>query len=385
VTPASSAAGGARRLLLVISSLGGGGAERVLSIMANHWAARGVEVTFCTISGTRDDHYALDPRVRRVALDLAGESAGALRGVRANAGRLLALRRAAVASRCDAAISFGDTTNVLTTLALAGTGIPLLVSERADPRFGVMGPARRALRTLMYPRTAGVVVQTPEVRAWAERFVPRARVHVIANPLSPLTEAPASVPEGRPVGPVVFGVGRLVPQKGFDLLIRAFAAVRRTHPAWSLVLLGEGGAREELRRLAVELGVADAVHLPGRVARPVDWLRGGERVFVLSSRFEGFPNALLEAMAAGVASIATDCPSGPANIVRDGVDGLLVPSEDVDALAAALDRLLGDPDLRSRLAARAVEVSDRFGEQTILRRWDELLAAVRAERREVAG
>ena len=168
-------------------------------------------------------------------------------------------------------------------------------------------------------------------------------------------------------------MGRLTRQKGFDVLLRAFARCHPQNLQWSLIILGEGEERGRLEALAVQLGIESAVRLPGYVPDASRLLRDGD-LFVLSSRYEGFPNALLEAMACGLAVISTDCPSGPGEIVRHGVDGLLIPPEDVDALSIAMRQLIATPDDRKRLGSRAVEVVERFSLTSVMRSWDELLA-----------
>jgi glycosyltransferase involved in cell wall biosynthesis len=120
------------------------------------------------------------------------------------------------------------------------------------------------------------------------------------------------------------------------------------------------------------LGIADAVSLPGIVQDPERWMAQCA-LFVLPSRYEGFPNALLEAMAMGCAVIAADCPSGPRELVLDGKNGLLVPPENVEALAAALKTLMGDIALRRRLGERAISVRQRFAREAIIERWETLI------------
>jgi len=147
----------------------------------------------------------------------------------------------------------------------------------------------------------------------------------------------------------VLGVGKLKPQKGFDVLLRAFARVRAARPA-RLVILGEGPQRRALEQLARELGLsADDVALPGFVANPYAWM-ARSAVFALSSRWEGLPNALIEALACGCAVVSSDCPSGPAEILENGRLGPLVPVDDAAALAAAIERALAPSDPAPRRA-----------------------------------
>jgi glycosyltransferase involved in cell wall biosynthesis len=169
-------------------------------------------------------------------------------------------------------------------------------------------------------------------------------------------------------------MGRLSPEKGFDLLIRAFAQVAASHPDWSLQILGEGEHRPALEALVHAFQLGDRVRLPGWVDQPESLLQQAA-LFVLSSRYEGFPNALLEAMASGLTCISFDCDSGPVEIIRHEVDGLLVPAEDTDALARALERLMADEALRVRLALEATTVVARFGYDGVLEQWDRLVDA----------
>jgi glycosyltransferase involved in cell wall biosynthesis len=166
-------------------------------------------------------------------------------------------------------------------------------------------------------------------------------------------------------------MGRMDNSKGFDLLLHAFAECARKHPDWTLRIIGEGPDRAQLRMLVHRLDLESLVRLDTIVADPASAFMSAD-LFVLSSRFEGFPNVLLEAMACGLPVISFDCPSGPGEIIRDGVDGILVPPN---------DRLMGAENERKRLAACAIQVTERFSLSKVVGMWREVLdAALRQPR-----
>lgn len=222
-----------------------------------------------------------------------------------------------------------------------------------------------------------VVVQTQSVANWARGVVPSNKVCIIPNFVRSLPEVP---PPGSRRKNEILAVGRLDRQKGFDLLIRAFARSGCRKCGYRLVLLGEGPERSSLQRLSRELNVEDALEMPGVVQDPERWMARAA-LFVLPSRYEGFPNVLLEAMGMGCPVIASACPSGPAEIVTHGEDGLLVPAEDVGALAAALRQMMDDATLRNRLGEAAAEVRERFSPAVVLTQWENLIQQVVERRR----
>jgi glycosyltransferase involved in cell wall biosynthesis len=357
----------ARKLTLVIHALNSGGAERVLVDMANHWCNQGEEVCLITLDTVQTDAFPVDPRVRRIGLGLMGRSNWPWQAIWRNVARIRRLRQAIRGTDPTWVISFTDKMNVLTLLASLRSPWKVVIAERNDPRRQWMGPGWEWLRRRTYPRCHSLVVQTQIVANHLERIVRGRPVVVIPNAV----RRPDRVGDGER-RPQIVAMGRLTAQKGFDLLLQAFAEIASFHRDWTLQILGEGEAHDELTRLAARLGIADRVEWAGWIEQPESILRQAS-IFALSSRYEGFPNALLEAMACGLACVSFRCDSGPAEIIQDGMDGLLVPAEDIRGLAAALDRLITDAEFRRKLGENATRNVERFGFEPFFRRWEAVL------------
>lgn len=366
------------RLTLVISSLQAGGAERVMTTMANYWTAIGWEISILTFDdGSTPPFYNIDEKVVHAPLGIASNSTNSIAGLMNTLKRVQILHHAIRNTRPDAVISFMERTNVITLLAVRGLNIPTIISERCNPKLNRIGKSWEQLRRRTYPLADLLVVQGKGV---LECFPPRvqARACVIPNPVVRPhmndalnhtglndTGAPAS---GLAVGPTIIAMGRLSHQKGFDYLLQAFAHLKPRHRNWKLTILGEGPERKELESLRRSLLLEDSAFLPGSVVNPNAFLKQAS-LFVLSSRYEGFPNALCEAMACGLPVIAADCKYGPQDIVRHDVDGLLIPREDGNALISAMNRLMSSRQERGRLARRAPEVIDRFALERVMQMW----------------
>lgn len=365
-----------RQLTLVIHALHTGGAERVLARLANHWAAAGDEVTVITLDAVESDRLELHPRVGRIGLDAMCPARSRWQGLLNNLGRLWRLRRSIRRAGARCVISFSDKMNVLTLLACRGLSVDVVIAERSHPTHQSLGPGWERLRRLAYPRCRALVAQTQAVAAVCRPLVGTRPIYVIPNPAVPPALPTSADPAPRAADVRrVMGLGRLSYEKGFDLLIRAFARVAAQHGRWTLQIVGDGEQRPRLEELVEQLGLQARVQLPGWSEQPEVLLAQAD-LFVLPSRYEGFPNALLEAMASGLPVISFACASGPREIIRPDVDGLLVPAEDVEALAAALDRLMADAAQRERLARRAGEVVTRFAESAFYEAWDQALTAV---------
>jgi glycosyltransferase involved in cell wall biosynthesis len=359
-------------VILVISSLVCGGAERVASGMADYWARRGRPVTLVTLYTSDLDFYAVHEDVQRVDLGLTRERQGPL----AVWGALRRLRRYLRGAPAPVVISYMTRVNLLTLIAARGLGKRVVVTEHNHPVAYDLGRVVNRLRDRLYPGADALTVLTQDVDAsWARPMMPEGRTAVMPN----FVHLPEG--DGKPgfaleiPSRYVVAAGRLVPQKGFDLLLEAFAEVRREHPDVLLLILGEGAERAALERQRDRLGMGDAVWMPGAVEgiRP---LFCGADLFVFSSRFEGFGNVLIEAMSCGTPPVSFACPSGPSEIIRDGVDGLLVPPEDVGRLAEAMGSLLADEARREAMGSAARERAGAFTVDSVMPRWDALVERV---------
>lgn len=370
--------GPAPRVLLFIHSLHGGGAERVAADLSAHWADMGREVMVVTQASAEGDVYTLHPKVRREVLHTAGEGGG-LRGIWSNVQRVRALRRVIKSFRPDIVLGMMTTASVLSVLACAGLSCRVIATEHTHPPSQTLSGFWQRLRRLTYPRAASVVALTRGTADWLAQHVPGSKLAVIPNPVHfPLPRAePVLTPVSGDGRKRLLAVGRLHADKGFDLLIQAYAQLAASHPGWDLVILGEGDERPALEAQVREAGLASRIFMPGRAGNVGDWYESAD-LYVLTSRFEGLSNTLLESMASGLAAVSFDCDTGPREIIREGVDGVLVrPNGDVPALCKALDAVMRNDADRARMAQAAIDVRDRFSAARVLQKWQELFDGVR--------
>jgi glycosyltransferase involved in cell wall biosynthesis len=391
--PADMVGAERRVTILLLSAWGMGGTIRAAHNLAGHLAQNGYTVELISVFRLRDEPWfgSFPPGVKVTALDdhRAGGTPRRLRPLR----RLLRSRKSLFGSRDDFASEW-FTLWVDVQLArrlrrrtgfLISTrpGLNLLAAGLAPPgmiRIGLeqqnLGAWSKSLRRAMarsYPRLDALVALTGgDLQEYDALLNGSVRLARIPNTVHDMHGSKADLSST-----TVLAAGRLVMQKGFDLLIPAFAQVHADHPEWRLRICGKGRMQETLERKIAENGMADAITLAG----PSDDIPGemaAASIYVLSSRFEGFPLVLIEAMSKGMAVVSFDCPTGPAEVIEDHRNGLLVPHKDVEALAAGIAELIEDEELRRRCGAAATDTARDYSIAAIGPRWEALFEELRA-------
>jgi glycosyltransferase involved in cell wall biosynthesis len=361
------------RILALISQLGPGGAERVLCRLLSYLADRH-DIMLMTCGGQTSFY----PISKKVTIMETGEFAplddGWLAWHIGVVKRLAVVRCQVKHTRPDLVLSFMDTMNILALAACFGLQVPIVAAERVDPRQHDIGHTINAMRRLLYPRSRHIVAQT---RRMADYFPKRLqkKISIIANPI----EIPSLAADPARPGPNgrfrIIGVGRLAPQKGFDGLIESFALLADRFPRWDLTIFGQGAERERLENDIRRHRLADRVQLAG-VTQDIHQELAKSHVMAFPSRYEGFPNALAEGLAAGLPAVGYAEVSGVEELILDGQTGFLVEkAQDRVAFSDALARLMADESLRTRLGAQARENVTQWSPDRILRSWEKVLVA----------
>lgn len=351
------------KLLFYIDSMHKGGANRVMANLTDYFANSGYDVILVNdiLSGQRDPEYPVNPLVNRVILDVQGSSK-----VFSNLKRITKLRELIKAEKPDSVVSFMGPPNIRMLLASAFLKSRTVVSVRNDPtkEYGV-GWIKRLIANVVFLLADGCVFQTEDASLYFNRCV-RRKSKVIVNPVN---EAFYGVDRsGTPRNIVT--VGRLVPQKNHILLIDAFAKIADEFPEENLIIYGEGPLREEMEKQIADLQLTNRIFLPGSTSRVPEVLSEA-KLFVLSSDFEGMPNALMEAMAVGVPVISTDCPcGGPRSLVESESQGQLVPCGDAVALSNCMKAILSSQKLQQELSIGAKKRAYDFLPERVFRQWE---------------
>jgi glycosyltransferase involved in cell wall biosynthesis len=378
--------------VLMADASGGGGVARTVVNLANHLAQHHDVELISVFQSRREPRFELDPRVRRTVLHhvrpphgwvgrLLGRFGTRLRPLPVDQGANLftdlLLRRKLRRLRGDVLVTTRPWLH-LAAVTWAPPGIVTIGQDHLNFRRRMHNERQAALMRAVIPRLDALAVLTRADARDYRQLAEDSRVRIVKMPNAlpwPVADEPAPLEDK-----VVISAGRLVPQKGFDRLVEAWAQVAPRHPDWQVHIYGTGDGRRNLLRQARELGVEGQVQLKGYTTDLRTVLRTAS-VYALTSRFEGFGMVLIEAMSQGVPPVAMNCPRGPGEIVHDGENGLLVRNRDVDGFAEALETLISDTELRRRLGRQAHQDARDYEREPIGRRWETLFTELLAARR----
>ena len=342
------------KITFVTATLTSGGSERVISILANELANRGHNVSIILL---REPivFYDINDNVNIV---FANDYCKNLLS------KILWLRKHVKANAPDIVIPFMTAIYCITILSLLGTSIPIISSERIDPRYS--SKLRRFLRWLLLRFTSHLVVQTNEIKQFYSKKI-QAKTSIIANPVSEDVFHDYCVKKEKQI----INVGRLYDQKNHMLLIDAFCDIANKYPEYKLTIYGEGPLRNTLTEHIASLGLQDRVFLPGRSEQIIIELQKSE-IFCLSSDYEGMSNALIEAMCVGL-PIVTTRVSGVDDMLINGTNAIIVPVKSRQKLAEALDKIIASPQIRNTFARNNKNAANKYRTENIIRSWEQVI------------
>ncbi len=386
--------------ILICPHLGDGGTQRVLTTLANAWSRQGIKVTVITLYQATDC-YQLDAEIQRIYCSQSSSHSPASKKKTAlqksisfarnrlyfvvrlfrferHAGfflyymrMLINLRRAIAQSEAPLVITFIAHVNILTILACVGMGKRVIISERNDPARQSLLRVWEILRKYLYRYASVVTANSRSALKTLSVYVPKHKLFFVPNPLtipSRLSENSTTLPPS----PFMLAVGRLHQQKALDVLLHAFSCLPSSLNHWSLVIVGQGEEQASLCHLAQDLGISEKIIWTGQLADPFPYYQNAA-FFVQPSRYEGMSNALLEAMACGLAPIVTNTAKGSLELVEEGVSGLIVPVENPSALMDALAQLALAPEFAERLGRQAQKKVLPYKLPQALAQWEQIL------------
>lgn len=343
------------KICFICPSLYQGGLENAVTVMANEIAHRGHDVNIICVYNNpifykiHESIEVIRPIYNRQDYSSLSYYWKTLHYIRKQVKNL----------KPDVLISYGDYINPLAILATLGIDTSIFISDRSSPSKEFPFLVKK-MRRYLYPFANGIIAQTERARQQKIELLRNAytNIKVIPNPIRPIVKDNTIKREN-----IILGVGRHYKVKGLDRLIKAFAKL--SAPDWKLVIAGNYGPHtQELNQLVTQFNLVGRVEFLGPI-KEIDKLYCKAKIFVLSSRSEGFPNALIEAMAHGLACVSYDIIAGPKEIIRNNKSGLLIEDHNIKALAIAIEKLILDEELRNSLGEEALKIEEQLSIESI--------------------
>lgn len=351
-----------KRYIFFIGTLRNGGAERVVSVLASRMAEQGMD-TEILMYYDKPVFYEVSSKVKLTVVEKEC-------GTKSKVKNLHWIRRY-FKENAKVVISFLAPFNIMAISANLGSGTPIIVADRNDPTKVPSKFVIRKLRDFLYRFADGIVVQTEKNKAYFSSTVQKKSI-VIYNPVD-LKECAGTALHALKEKKIVTA-GRLMPQKNQKMMIRAFAEVLKKHPEYELVIYGDGPSEEDLQKLTEKLGISTNVLMPGNVKDLHDRIKSAE-IFVLSSDYEGMPNALIEAMCLGLPSISTKV-SGATDLIEHKQNGMLVELDNQEELEEAMLELIENRELAVKISENAVKLNEYLELSKIIGQWIQFIKTI---------
>lgn len=342
-----------------------GGAERVISILSKKFVDAGYDVEIL-LYFSRKIYYKIDERIKITTIE--GETGTS------NIIKNIMWMRNYLREKKTCLVSFLAPFNMVALVASFGLKQPIIVADRNDPSRVPESLFLRFVRNFLYQFANKIIVQTNHNKEYFNKKLAK-KIEIIFNPVDVGESKGAGLATKKEKR--IVSVGRLMEQKNHQLLIRCFSKIKKTNPDYKLSIYGEGPERENLEKQVHELGLDEDVVLEGQVDDIFSKITNSE-IFILSSNYEGMPNALIEAMCLGLPVISTKV-SGATDLIEDGINGLLVDCMNENQLFNALYRMINDNALRWKCAQNAVDIANKLNADDILSRWVSVIEEVNNE------
>ncbi|MCX7549511.1 glycosyltransferase family 4 protein [Xanthomarina sp. F2636L] len=355
-----------KTIAFVIPNLNAGGAERVVSSLANLLVEE-YHIIIITLYRC-EPFYTLHPNIKiTYCVKEYFPDLNLFQSLSINYKLIKHLTRHLKSEKADIAIGFLPATNIYTILASKLSKIPNIINERANPEFNRINKFWQTIRKLIYPYCNCLVVQTKGTKGYFKNYkIPQ--IQTIKNPLNAellKKRNPLLTKEN-----IILNVGRLIELKNQDLLIRAFSNIENT--GWKVILVGDGNKYEDYKELISSLGLKTQIILTGNIKDVSEYFNKA-KIFAFTSKHEGFPNVILEAMSYGLACVSTDCPYGPSEIIDNNNNGMLIPVGDQKALENALTELMENSELQNTFRENAMNSIKTYEPSNIALKWSKLI------------
>jgi GalNAc-alpha-(1->4)-GalNAc-alpha-(1->3)-diNAcBac-PP-undecaprenol alpha-1,4-N-acetyl-D-galactosaminyltransferase len=356
-----------KKIAFLIYNLGPGGAERVLSTLANNFSDS-FDVHVITIVKT-NFFYPLNQSIKKHnCRENEIIKSNIFSSLAENFRLYKKIKFILKHEQINLLIGFMTTSNVLGCLAAKSLKIPCIISERTNPHFGKSNFFWRNLVKYSYPKANYIAVQSQSVKNFYKKIADENKIIILPNPLSKELCISKKIDQNR--DNVILNVGRLIKSKNQDLLIKAFSKVNNEN--WTLIFVGDGPLLEEYKKIANDLNLDEKVKFVGKT-NDVATYYNTSKIFVFTSKYEGFPNALIEAMYFELACVSTDCPSGPSEMINHEESGFLIPVGNQNLLETYLKKLMKNESLRISIGKKGYEKSTDFEEITVANKWKSLI------------